>query len=109
MDAKVTYHGMHDRDSRYMAEAGPVRAFGKSKAAALKALADAILEALTRLDDEPVFARDDDGSVIAAVSTPHGVTHWRLTDNGVRAITFTDGPPMKSLETVDHYQVLSAR
>ena len=55
------------------------------------------------------FARDDDGPVIVAVATPHGVTHWRVTENEARSITFTDGPPAKSLQGCYHYRALDQR
>lgn len=96
-------------DGRWTATLGPVRAHGRTKTVALKALAEAVVHALTALDAEPAFARDDDGSIIAAVPKWSGVAHYRVTDEGVRCITGCDGPPAKSLEGCHHYTVLPQR
>ena len=98
MDAKVTHEPWRDRNSRYVAEAGPVRAYGKTKTQALQRLSVLILEALTHMDAEPAFARDaESGEFLAAVPTPYGVTHWKVDERGYRSITFTDGPAAESL------------
>lgn len=96
-------------DGRWTATLGPVKAYGRTKTVALKALAEEIVHALSRLDEEPAFARDDDGSLIAAVPKWHGVDHYRVTDEGVRCITACDGPPAKSLESTHHYTAVPQR
>jgi hypothetical protein len=107
--AEVRENRLVRGDGRWTATLGPVKAYGRTKTVALKALADAVLEALSRLDEEPAFARDDDGSLIAAVPRWHGVEHYRVTEDGARSITACDGPPAKSLEGCHHYTVLPAR
>lgn len=96
-------------DSRWTAQLGPVKAHGRTKAVALKALAEAVVHALSQTDEEPAFARDDDGSLIAAVPRWHGVDHYRVTDEGARCITSCDGPPAKSLEGTHHYTAVPQR
>lgn len=96
-------------DSRWTAQLGPVKVYGRTKAVALKALAEAVVHALSRVDADAAFARDDDGSVIAAVPRWHGTEHYRITDEGVRSTGGYDGPPAKSLEGCHHYTVLPQR
>ncbi|WP_030247959.1 hypothetical protein [Streptomyces sp. NRRL S-455] len=96
-------------DSRWTATLGPVKAHGRTKTAALKALAEEVVHGLSRLDAEPAFARDDDGSLIAAVPRWHGVEHYRVTEEGVRSTAACDGPPAKSLEGTHHYTVIPQR
>jgi hypothetical protein len=107
--AEVTENPWVRGDSRWTATLGPVKVYGRTKTVALKALAEAVVHGLSRLDAEPAFARDDDGSLIAAVPRWHGVEHYRVTGDGVRSIAGCDGPPAKSLEGCHHYTVLPAR
>lgn len=96
-------------DSRWTAQLGPVKAYGRTRTVALKALAEAVVHALSRTDAEPAFARDDDGSLIAAVPRWHGTEHYHVTDDGARSTGGYDGPPAKSLEGCHHYTALPQR
>lgn len=107
--AEVSENAWVRGDSRWTAQLGPVKAYGRTKTVALKALAEEVVHALSRLDAEPAFARDDDGSLIAAVPRWHGVDHYRVTDEGARCITACDGPPAKSLEGTHHYTAVPQR
>lgn len=107
--AEVSENAWVRGDSRWTAQLGPVKAYGRTKTAALKALVDALVGALARMDEEPAFAWDDDGSLIAAVPRWHGTEHYRITDEGVRCTTGTDTPPAKSLEGCHHYTVIPQR
>lgn len=107
--ADVTENPWDRGDGRWTATLGPVKAYGRTKTVALKALAEAVVHALTRLDAEPAFARDDDGSLIAAVPRWHGTEHYRVTDDGVRSIAGCAGGPAESLEGTHHYTVLGPR
>jgi hypothetical protein len=107
--AEVTENPWNRGDGRWTATLGPVKTYGRTKTVALKALAEAVVHALTQVDAEPAFARDDDGSLIAAVPRWHGVEHYRVTEDGARSITACDGPPAKSLESIHHYTAVPWR
>lgn len=96
-------------DSRWTAQLGPVKAYGRTKTVALKALAEAVVHALSHVDEDAAFARDDDGSLIAAIPRWHGTEHYRITDDGVRSTGGYDGSPAKSLEGCHHYTVFPQR
>jgi hypothetical protein len=92
---------------RFRAHLADITGYGKSITTAKADLEVRVRQALERLDTDPAFARDDDGSLIVAVQNSYGVVHWRITpDNRVRSITATDGPPRRSLEGTWHYEVL---
>lgn len=107
--AEVSENPWDRGDGRWTAKLGPVTAHGRTKTVALRALTDALLTALSRMDAEPAFARDDDGSLIAAVPRWHGTEHFRVTGEGVRSIAGCDGPPAKSLEGCHHYTAIQQR
>lgn len=100
--------------TKYRIKLGKITGYGRSMAECKADFAGRLEQAVERLDTDPAFAVDDDGSLIVAVQESHGVVHWkvpRLPGGGFgqpRSITATDGPPRKSLAGIWHYSVLDS-
>jgi hypothetical protein len=95
------------KSTQWRTHLGPITGLGRTITDAKADLQRRLRQALDRLDTDPAFARDDDGSLIVAVQQSHGVVHWRITPDGtVRSITATSGPPRRSLEGTWHYTIL---
>lgn len=98
--------------TKYRIKLGKITGYGKSMAECKVDFATRLERAIERLDTDPAFAVDDDGSLIVAVQESHGVVHWRvpkLPGGGFgqpRSITAADGTPRGSLEGTWHYSIL---
>jgi len=94
------------KSTRWRIRLAKISAYGRSISDAKADFTRKLYEGIERMDTDPAFARDDDGSLIVAVQQSQGVVHYRVDGDHVRPITGCDGPPRESLASVWHYRVL---
>lgn len=106
LPVKVNKDVFAPKVSQWRVRLDHIVAYGRTIKDAVDEVTRLTLLAIERLDTEPAFARDDDGSLIVAVQKSHGVEHFRVTGDVVRCITSTCGTPIGSLRSTRHYTVL---
>lgn len=106
LPVKVIKDVFAPRNSRWRIMLDHITGYGSTITEAKTRTVDLTLKAIERLDTDPAFALDDDGSLIVAVQKSHGVEHFRVSGTTVRCITGTSGTPDSSLRSVPHYTVI---
>jgi len=104
----------HSMPARWVATYGSyphdIEATGKTEAEAKANLTAALLTALEVITThEPVFGRDDDGALLAAVPAADGGSrHWRITDTAWCG-TVTSSPAAEAFADCYHQTVIPRR
>lgn len=96
------------RGAEYIATLGDLTGHGSTQATAKADLAAQIVQSAQPVDDEPAFARDDDGALIVAIPDGRGDVHvWRLAEQttgaSARHITTCGGPADQAIAGCGHY------
>jgi len=112
LGVEIIWDNLSIKATKYRIRLGKITGYGRSMAECKHDFVTRLEQAIERLDTDPAFAVDDDGSLIVAVQHSHGVVHWRipkLPGGGFgqpRSVTAADGPPRASLASTWHYSIL---
>lgn len=82
---------------------GLVNATAETVADARAKLAENLHHYISNATTKPVFATDDDGSLVVAVAEGSGTAVYRVRDGDARCITIAEGSPAAYVERVPHY------